>query len=665
MQAPLAPELRIAGLLCATIVAGLVPGVLGCGEPPAAEPAQRRDASPWPHYGGDAGGQRYVVLDAITPRNVGRLERAWVFHTGDVSDGKGDVPSTTAFEATPILVDGLLYVCSPFNRVFALDPQTGLAVWRFDPGIDLSGRYGNQLVCRGVAYWAAADADRSSQCARRIFTATNDARLFALDALTGRACPDFGDAGSVALAPAAGEPLWQGEYQVTSPPAVVGDVVVVGSAVSDNARIDAPSGLVRAFDARSGRAIWSFDLSPPGYDPGPEQRSAAGFALGTPNVWAPMAVDPERDLVFLPTGNAAPDYYRGERAFMNHYGSSVLALRGASGEIVWQFQTVHDDLWDYDVPAQPTLTTLRRDGAQIPVVVQTTKMGLVFVLHRETGVPVLPVEERPVPRKGAVPGERISPTQPFPVRPPPLVPHTISPDDAWGLTFWDRGRCRDLLASLRFDGIYTPPSLQGTLAYPGNAGGSNWGGVAVDARRQLLVANTMDLAWAVQLVPRDALERARRDHPHDEFGPQRGTPYALRRFAVLSPLGLPCNPPPWGQLAAVDLSSGEIAWQVKLGTIRDIAPVPLPLRLGVPNLGGPIVTSGGLVFIGAAMDDYLRAFDLATGEELWKGRLPAGGQATPMAYRIGDRPYVVIAAGGHGRAGSRLGDTLVAFALRD
>ena len=655
----------------AALVIGAVRGLLACAvalaacsPEPSPEPARARYATEWPSYGGDPGGQRFASLGEITRENVGRLEIAWTFHTGDVSDGKGEIPSQTAFEATPILVDGLLYVCSPFNRVFALDPQTGAQRWSFDPEIDLTGDYANQLICRGVEHWRDASAPAEAACARRIFTATNDARLFAIDAETGRACADFGDAGQVDLNPAAGDQLRQGEYQVTSPPAVLGDRVIVGSAVSDNARTDAPSGVVRAFDARSGRELWAWDLAPPGFEATRANTSAAGHALGTPNVWAPMAVDPKRDLVFVPTGNAAPDYYRGRLAHMNHYGSSVVALRGSSGEIVWSFQTVHNDLWDYDVSSQPTLTHLRREGVEIPVVVQATKMGLLFVLHRETGEPVIPVEERPVPQEGA-PGEVLSPTQPFPVRPPPLVRHTLSPDDAWGGTPWDRGRCRELLASLRYEGIYTPPGLQGTLAYPGNAGGSNWGGIAVHPERQLVVANVNDFPFGVQLLPREDLETARRAHPRQEFGPQRGTPYALRRFRVFSPFGAPCNPPPWGTLAAVDLARGKIVWQVPLGTLRDLTPLPLLIRLGVPNLGGPLVTSSGLVFIGAAVDDYLRAFDLSTGEEIWRGRLPAGGQATPMMYRIGSRPYVVIAAGGHGRSGTRLGDALVAFTLRD
>jgi len=564
-------------------------------------------------------------------------------------------------------VAGTLFFCTPFNRVIALDPVTGDEKWVHDPKIDLTGRYANQLVCRGVTAWMDEQASPDSSCQRTIFTATNDARLIALDAETGEVCDEFGSNGQVDLNAAAGEQKWQGEYQVTSPPVVVGDVVVVGSAVSDNARIDAPSGVVRGFDARTGTLRWAWDLAPPDFDYETGLVSDAGYALGTPNVWAPMSVDAQRGLVFVPTGNAAPDYYHGERREMNYYGSSVVALRGLSGEVVWNFQTVHDDLWDFDVPAQPTLTTIEVGGESRAALVQTTKMGLLFVLDRETGEPLLEIEERPVTTAGAVPGEVISKTQPFPAT-PILVRDQISPDDAWGLTPWDKGQCRELIAKYRFDGIYTPPSIEGSIMFPGNAGGSNWGGIAVDPDRQLALVRTSDLPWVVRLIPRADFQAEREADPKHEYGPQIGTPYGMRRAMMMSPLGLPCIGPPWGTLSAVDMRTGSIRWQVPHGSVRDLAPIPLPFNWGIPGLGGPIVTETGLVFIAAAMDDYLRAFDVETGEELWKGRLPAGGQATPMSYRVEFedgrvRQYVLIAAGGHARAGTKLGDHLVAFAL--
>ncbi len=642
--------------------------VTGCGGAPAPIDYSGPTAE-WVDYGNTAGGDRYSPLTQITPQNVEQLEIAWTYHTGDVSDGRGEVRSGSTFEATPILVDGTMYVCTPFNRVIALDPETGEERWTYDPKTDLSGSYGNQLVCRGVSTWLdpGVEETESAPCRRRIFTATNDARLIALDAADGAPCEDFGAAGVIDLNAGVGEALWLGEYQVTSPPAIAGELVIVGSAVADNVRLDAPSGVVRAYDVRSGELRWAWDLAPPMEVPDALYAAETGYMLGTPNVWAPFSVDEERDLLFVPTGNPTPDYYAGQRNGSDYYGSSVVALRASTGEVVWHFQTVHNDVWDYDVPAQPTLTNIQREGRAIPAVVQATKMGILFTFDRVTGEPLFPIEERPVPQS-TVPGEKTSPTQPFPVKPPPLVPHELSLDDVWGLTPWDRKGCRRKLEAAHYEGIYTPPELrQGTINYPGTAGGSNWGGVAVDPERQVVIANVMNLAWVVSLVPADEFDETRRANPGVEFGPQRGTPYGMRREMLMSTFDLPCNPPPWGTLASVDLGTGDILWQVKLGTIRDLAPIPIALKVGVPSLGGPIVTASGLVFIGAAVDDYLRAFDTETGEELWRGRLPAGGQATPMTYRISEtgKQYVVIAAGGHGRAETTLGDAIVAFALPD
>jgi quinoprotein glucose dehydrogenase len=625
-------------------------------------PAAPRRASEWPSYGNDPGGSRYSPLAAISRENVGRLEVAWTHHTGDLSDGSGPVRSTTAFENTPLLVDGTLFVCSPFNRVTALDPVTGAVRWSYDPRVPLDGRYANQLVCRGVSTWLDAAAPPGAPCRRRILTATNDARLLALDAATGALCESFGAEGSVDLNPAAGEQRWRGEYQVTSPPAVAGDVVVVGSAIGDNQRWNAPSGVIRGFDVRTGAERWAFDLAPPGFRRTTENTSAAGHALGTPNAWGPFAVDEARGLVFAPTGNPMLDYYRGQNREMDHYGSSVVALRAATGEVAWSFQTVHHDVWDYDVPAQPVLATLRRDGREVPAVVQTTKMGLLFVLHRDTGAPLFPIEERPVPTDG-VPGETLSPTQPFPTRPPPLSRQALSADDAWGIAFFDRRWCRRQLESMRHGAIYEPPSQGGTIVFPGNAGGSNWGGIALDPERRVVYANVMDLPFVVKLLPREEFARTERPNPRVELSPQEGTPYGLYREPFLSPLMLPCTKPPWGSLAAVDLERGEILWQRPVGTVEDLAPVPLRWELGTPNLGGPLATGGGLVFLGATMDHYLRAFDAETGAELWRGRLPAPGNATPMTYEAEGRQYVVVAAGGHARSGGKVSDALVAFGL--
>lgn len=628
--------------------------------------AQARQATVWDSYGGD-GGRQYSPLTDITPDNVKGLKKVWTYHTGDMSDGSPGHGGGTAFENTPIVVDGLLYLCSPYNRVIALDPATGLEKWTFDPEIDTSGYYSNQFVCRGVSTWLDADKDIGHTCRRIIFTATNHSRLIALDAADGKLCKDFGDGGQIDLSRGVGEKASQGEYHMTSPPAVVGDIVVVGSAIGDNGRTDAPSGVVRAYDTRTGAQVWAWDLAPPDFDYETGLTSEEGFALGSPNVWAPIAVDEERDVLYLPTGNPAPDYYRLGGPAMDYYGSSVVALKGATGEILWSYQTVHHDHWDFDVPAQPTLINMTRNGEIVPALVQATKMGLLFVLNRETGEPLFEVEERAVSQNGP-PGSALSPTQPFPVLPPSLVNTTLEPDDAWGITFWDKGKCRKIIESLRFEGMYTPANEEWTLMYPGNAGGINWGGIAADPKRQIIIANTMDVAWRARVIPRADFGAARADNPGIEHGPMLGTPYGFAREMIVSPLGIPCSTPPWGKLSAVDLRTGEILWDVPLGTIRDVSPVPIPWKLGVPGLGGPIITGGGVVFIGAAMDNYLRAFDLATGEELWKGRLPAGGQATPMTYSVTredgtSKQFVVIAAGGHARAGTTLGDSLVAFSL--
>ncbi|TNE59831.1 MAG: pyrroloquinoline quinone-dependent dehydrogenase [Alphaproteobacteria bacterium] len=641
--------------------------VSSCGdkpfEPRFAGNAEPRETSQWPEYGGGQG-QRYAAAGEITPQNVRDLKVAWIYRTGDIAEpGKGPFKTGSAFENTPLLMDGKMFICSPFNRVVALDPVSGAEIWNFDPEIDKSANYSNQFVCRGVAYHAR-EAESGALCDRTIFTATNDTQLIALDAETGAPCPGFGDAGRVALAKGVGETRWKGEYQHTSPPLVIGDLVIVGGSLGDNARRQPPSGVVRAYDAQSGALKWAFDLAPPDYD-GPA--SDAGYALGTPNVWAPMVADLERGLVFIPTGNPSPDYYRETGNRLDYYGSSVVALEAATGKSVWHYQTVHHDLWDFDIPAQPTLLDLERDGVRIPALVQATKMGFLFVLNRETGAPVFPVEERPVPQVD-VPGLQVSPTQPFPQEWLQLSATDLKPEEAWGITFWDEGKCRQAIKDLRFDGMYTVANEKWTLMYPGNAGGSNWGGVAVDPEDEIVIANVMNLPWRVRLIPREEMPSRGSYDGHGELMQMEGYPYGGQRELVMSPFGIPCAPPPWGKLVAVNLKTGEKLWDVPLGTIRDVAPVPLNWKLGVPNLGGPLVTAGGLVFIGAAADNYLRAFDLKTGKEVWKGRLPAGGQATPMSYVVTgpngrEKQYVVIAAGGHQRAGTKLGDYIIAYAL--
>lgn len=622
----------------------------------------------WPVYGRDHGGIRYSPLDQINRENVSLLEVAWEYHTGDFSDGSGGRPGTS-FQTTPILVDARLYLSTAYNRVIALDPETGAEVWAYDPGLDRNIRRAEN-ASRGVTAWLDEGRDTGEPCWRTIFIATLDARLIALDATTGQPCEDFGEKGQVDLSEGVdlGDyTIDRTQYGVTSPPAVIGDVVVVGSAIGDNRAVTLERGLVRAFDARTGELRWFFDPIP--RDPNdPARETWAGDSAertGAANVWAPLSADPDRDLVFIPTSSPSPDYYGGERLGSNVYADSVVALRGSTGEIVWYYQIVHHNVWDYDLPAQPTLVTVRKDGEDIPAVAQATKMGFLFLLNRETGQPIFPVEERPVPQTD-VPGEQTWPTQPFPTVPPPLARMTLSSDDAWGLTPWDRGKCRELIAQHRNDGIFTPASIEGSIMFPGIAGGTNWGSVAFEPEQGLVVLNMIHGPFVIKLIPRQdlAAEQANRTSS-TEIAPQEGTPYGMSRTPLFSPLELPCNKPPWGTILAVELVTGEVKWEVPLGTIRDQAPIPLPLAWGVPNLGGPIVTGGGLVFIGAAVDNYLRAFDVETGEELWQGRLPAGGQAIPMTYRLHEngRQFIVIAAGGHARLGTTIGDSVVAFAL--
>jgi quinoprotein glucose dehydrogenase len=630
--------------------------------------AQSRSAAAqagWAHYGGDAGGTRYSRAQQITPENVGRLIRAWTYRTGELRTRPRRILRQMKWEATPVLHGDSLYLCTPFNVVIALDPGTGRERWRFDPKIATENvRPANRFNCRGVAVWRDAAAAPGAACAVRVFTGTNDARVIALDAATGRPCADFGAGGEVRIAPST--PLrWPGEFQITSAPVVASGVVIVGSSIGDNQRVAAPSGVVHAFDARTGAPRWTFDPIPRNAGDTRALGWGAGWrTAGHANVWAPMSVDEARGLVFMPTSSPSPDFFGGLRPGDNRHANSVVAIRAATGAVQWAYQIVHHDVWDYDVPAQPTLATLALDGGRRDVVIQATKQGLVFVLDRDTGAPVFPVEERPVPQGGAA-GEALSPTQPFPTHVPALAPDRLEPDDAFGLTPVDRSACREAIAAARSEGLYTPPSEQGTILFPFTGGGVNWGGVAFDPERQILFANTSRVAHLVTLFKARQFERLEAQFPDREVSPQQGAPFGMIRDPVLGSLApLPCNPPPWGAVAAVDLSDGKILWETRLGTIEEYTGGLLALPWGTPNLGGPIVTRGGVVFIGAAMDRYLRAFDVRTGRELWQGRLPATAQATPMTYEWRGEQFVVVAAGGFPDAGVVApNDALVAFRL--
>src|SRR5437867_12307248 len=540
-------------------------------------------AGDWPVYGRDPGGARFSPLTQITRDNVTRLTVAWTYHTGipDMSSMSHRPPS---LEVTPLVVDGTMYVITPTGIVTALDPATGTERWRYDAGVNPHRGYGD-FASRGVSFWRDSRAAAGASCARRIIAATIDARLIALDAATGKPCIGFGAAGVVDLR--SGLRVAPDEfqfYEVTSPPAIVGDLVITGSAVADNTNLAPASGEVRAFDVRTGVLKWTFDPVPQdSTDPAFKTwQNGSARRVGAANVWSVMVADPERDLVFLPTSSPAPDYFGGMRLGEDRYASSIVALRASTGRVVWHFQSVHHDLWDYDNAAPPALVTVMRKGVRIPAVIQTGKSAMLYVLDRRTGKPIFPVEERPVPAS-SVPGEVASPTQPFTTVTPPLSPLHYSAADAWGPTPESQAACRAILGALRNEGPFTPPSVQGTLVVPGNIGGAHWGGVAVDEARALAVVPVNTIPAMVQLFPAEgfngeSIRRSDADHgiTDFEYTRMRGTPYVMRRRLILGPTGLPCTPPPFGSLVGVNLRTGAIAWNVPLGTMGGAA--------GSPNL---------------------------------------------------------------------------------
>ena len=616
----------------------------------AALSGQARAADEWVAYGHDPGGMRFSPLAQVNRANVTQLRQAWTFHTGDIVDGKGGGPRS-GFETTPLFVDGELVLTTPLNRVIALDPVSGRQLWAFDPKIDRRLWYGDGFINRGAATWLDPGRARGQACRRRIFEATLDARLVALDALTGAPCVDFGQQGEVSLRGVRG--YLPGAYHMTSPPAVIDGLVVVGSGIDDNSKADMPSGVVRAFDARTGALRWSWEPLEP----------HAGMASGAGNAWSVMAVDAKRHLVFVPTGSASPDYYGGLRPGDNRWANSVVALDARTGKLTWGFQLVHHDLWDYDSAAPTLLATIPHAGRPTDVVVQGNKTGFLYVLDRASGRPVFPVEERPVPQSD-VPGEATSPTQPFPTVLPAVTPQSLRPEDVWGATPADRDACRAMLRG-KSGQIFTPPSVGGGLAIPGNVGGINWSGYAFDPQRNLLIVSTTNLPYLVRLIPREGMREAT-SHPDDnaEYARQSGTPYGLERRPLLGPSFAPCIAPPWGALVAVDLAKGVIRWRAPLGSIRDLSPGAPDLPTGSPGLGGPIVTAGGLVFVAGTVDRRLHGFDLDTGKEVWTAELPASAHATPMTYQTGGKQYLVIASGGSAKITQEgQSDSVIAFAL--
>jgi membrane-bound PQQ-dependent dehydrogenase (glucose/quinate/shikimate family) len=592
-------------------VADLPPRIASSVQPVAADAAGE-----WHHYGNTTHGTRFARQDQITPENAGQLQEIWHYRTG----------RSGQFKATPLQVGELLYMCTAMNVIVALDAESGEKRWEFDPKLTVPP-VGFNTTCRGVSYYRAP-ADYAGTCPSRIIMGTTDARLMAVDALTGERCPDFGNGGEVSLLTGIGEAK-PNIYLVTTPPLIARNFAVVGTRVADNFEVNEPSGVVRAYDAITGKFAWAWDMGRPGIntEPGPGEE----YTRGTPNVWTLMSYDDELGLVFAPTGNSTPDFFGAHRSEASEkYTSAIVALDVNDGSVRWSFQTVHHDVWDYDLPSQPTLVDLpQADGTIVPALVQPTKRGELFLLDRRTGTPIADVEERPVPQ-GAVPQEWLAKTQPFSVGMPQFRGPDLTEADMWGLTPFDHMWCRREFLKLRYEGHFTPPTIEGTLVYPGNAGGFNWGGVAVDEDNQLMVATPLLMASRLALVPRDKVPKETRRYL------QLGTPYAAEIRMFMSPLAMPCIKPPYGRIAVVDLQTRQVLWNKRLGTTNESGPlgmkVGVRLPMGVPVSAGSLVTKGGVIFYGGGMDRHFRAFDLRTGDELWREYLPAPAHATPMSY---------------------------------
>ena len=609
-------------------------------------------SSEWAHWGNDAGGSRFSPLDQITPDNVKNLAVAWSAPLSDSQKGK-----TAGLQVTPLMVGDALYACNNVNEIFALDAETGARRWAHPAG-GLSGR-----SCRGVAYYRAANM--IGPCAERILTATNTAKLIAIDAKTGKRCSGFGNAGQVDLLEGLSKAP-EGYYHVTSAPAMVRGKIVIGGWVTDGQYWGEPSGVIRAFDAITGKLSWAWDMGKPDRIGTPPRGET--YTPATPNSWAPISADEKLGLVYLPTGNATPDYFGGQRRdFDDRYSSSVIALDAETGRLRWSFQTTHHDVWDYDVASQPTLIDLPlSDGKITPALVQLTKRGEIFVLNRETGKPVHPVNELPVPQAGKVPDDRLSPTQPF----SPALPSFRNPDvqesQMWGITPLDQLWCRIRLRGMRFDGTLTPPGLSAWLFSPGYVGGMNWGSGSVDPERGVMVFNSMKFATTGQYITREDANRRGLKPVGDgsnglEIGgdsPMMGTPYGMKRSPFMSPLRMPCQAPPYGYLSAVDLVSGKLVWSHPYGE-------SMGMTMGTPIVGGSITTRSGLVFMGGSTDRVFRALDLKTGKEMWRATLPQGGHAVPASYisKKSGRQFVVIAAGGSQGMGTAKDAQLIAYAL--
>jgi len=637
-----------------------------------ASPAAGDTGTDWRAYGRTPHGTRYAPIDQINRDNVKNLELAWTFRTGDIpSSGAED-------QNTPLQVGDTVYTCSAHNIVHALNAENGEVRWKFDP----QAKAPLWQRCRGVSYYepAAAPAQPAQDgagapvpaaagaaCAARIVMTTIDARLIELDAKTGQPCADFGSGGTVDLKQGMGE-VKPGFYFQTSAPTVMRDLVMIGGWVWDNVETGEPSGAVRAFNARTGELVWAWDLGNPAITKLPPEGES--YTRGTPNVWSTPAYDESLGLVYLPTGNATPDFFGAERSKeAEDYTASVVALDIDTGRERWKFQTVHHDLWDYDLPSQPALYDVPDSkGGTVPALIQVTKRGQIFLLDRRDGKPLAEVQEKPVPQSGGAPEDFLSPTQPYSVGMPTVGTEPFTEARMWGATPYDQLYCRIEFKKMRYEGEFTPPGPTMSLQYPGYYGGMNWGSASIDERNGLLVVNDIRMPQFVILLPREKADNYGPSAAHDGLGTQLGTPYGALKNGFMSPLGVPCHQPPYGTITGIDLKSRQIVWQVPAGTLQDTGPLGiktgLQIPVGMPSLGGPATTAGGLVFYAGTQDYYLRALDVKTGKELWKGRLPVGAQATPMTYVSPEsgRQFVVISAGGARQSPDR-GDYIIAYAL--